>query len=482
MRVLLTGATGYIGGRLAPRLLEAGHDVRVLVRDRKRIEGRPWAGDVEIIEGDLLDPASLVRALQDIDAAYYLVHSMIGKGDFAAQDAQAAANFVQAADNLKLVVYLGGLLPSDRPIASRHLRSRAKVGQILRDGLPTTEFQAGPIIGSGSASFEMVRYLTERLPAMIAPRWVSNTVHPISIRDTLTYLLAALDKGPLGVVPIGADRLTFKQMMQVYAQVRGLRRLIVPVPVLAPWLAALWVGLVTPISNRLAVPLVQGVVQPLELDGQAAAEHFPQIDPVAYRVAVERALEREKRGLIETHWAGAVGSEAEHVELRDWEGVVREVRTLAVDAPPGEVFRAFMSLGGQRGWLVWGWAWWLRGVLDKLVGGPGLRRGRRDPHDLLVGEALDWWRVEAVEPGKLLRLRAEMKVPGKAWLQWQVTQHDQQRTQLVQTATFEPNGLPGTVYWYSLYPLHRLIFTDLARAIAKSAQAHADQTQHAPAG
>jgi len=470
MRVLVTGATGYIGGRLVPRLLERGHTVRLLVRDAGRIAGRPWAGRVEIVEGDLLERASLPPALAGVEAAFYLVHSMAAGRDFAAMDTRAAHAFVGAAAGIPLVVYLGGLVPKNGQ-PSTHLASRAEVGEILRAGVPTTELRAGPIIGAGSASFEMVRYLTERLPLMVAPRWVTNLVQPVAVGDVLDYLLAALEHGPLGVVEVGADQLSFRGMMETYAEVRGLSRVIVPVPVLAPGLAARWVGLVTPIPNRLAVPIIEGVVHPLLADTSKAWRFFPGIKPVSYRRAVELALAATEQGEVETRWSGALGS-GSTVELSDREGLIREVRSVHVEASQQAVFEVFSGLGGERGWLVWEWAWWLRGLLDRLTGGPGLRRGRRHPRELLTGEAVDFWRVEAVEPPRLLRLRAEMRLPGRAWLQWEAVP-ERTGTRLVQTALFAPVGLHGALYWGVLYPAHRLIFSGLVRAIAREATAGA---------
>jgi hypothetical protein len=368
---------------------------------------------------------------------------------------------------VKHVIYLGGLLPKARNV-SEHLRSRAAVGRVLREKCPTTEFRAGPIIGSGSASFEMVRYLTERLPAMIAPRWILNDVQPIATRDILSYLLAALDKPPLGVVEVGGDRLTFKQMMLIYAEVRGLKRIIVPVPVLAPTLAALWIGLVTPISNTLAVPLVQGIVHPVIADVSRSARIFPEIRPLSYRHAVALAVERIQEDAVETRWTDALGKGVTY-ELSDYEGLIREIRTLCTSLPPEAVFESFCSIGGERGWLAWDWLWEIRGFLDKIAGGPGLRRGRRHPTEILTGEALDFWRVEAVEPARLLRLRAEMKVPGRAWLQWEAVPEGS-GTRLVQTAMFAPRGFFGTLYWYLLYPFHQFIFGDLVRAIVNTAK------------
>jgi uncharacterized protein YbjT (DUF2867 family) len=467
MKVLVTGATGYIGGRLVPRLLEQGHDLRVMVRDPARVAGRPWASSVEVVRGDVEDPESLGDALQGVEAAYYLIHLMGAGGDFAQRDRQAAENFVAAGRHLRHVIYLGGLLPEAKK-ESKHLASRVEVGEILRAGLPTIEFRAGPVVGSGSASFEMVRYLTERLPAMIAPRWILNEVQPIAVRDILGYLTLALEREPAGLYNVGASTLTFKGMMQEFARVRGLRRLIVPVPVLAPRLAALWVGLVTPIPNKLAVPLVEGVVHPVVADTSRARTDFPEIVPLAYREAVARALRQTTENAVATRWSGALGS-APAFNLSQSEGMIRETRSCRTSADPEATFTAFSSLGGDRGWLFWSWAWSIRGLLDRLVGGPGLRRGRRHPAELEPGDAVDFWRVERVEPPNLLRLRAEMKVPGRAWLQWEAVPDDG-GTQLVQTALFEPIGLVGHLYWNLLYPVHKFIFSGLVRAIASHAE------------
>lgn len=469
MKILVTGATGYLGGRLVPRLLDAGHRVRVLVRDARRLEGRAWAGEVEVMEGDVVDAAAVRAATRGMDAAYYLVHSMCSGPDFAARDANAARAFVEGAQGLGQVIYMGGILPSlEGRRSSAHLQSRAEVGEILRDGLPTTELRAGPIIGSGSASFEMVRYLTERLPAMVAPRWIRNLVQPISVEDVLAYLVAALGRqDALGVVDVGAEPVTFREMMMQYAEVRGLPRVIVPLPVLAPGLAARWVGLVTPIPNCLAVPIVRGMIVPVVADVSRAERLFPEIRPVPYRTAVEAAVNTSPRD-VHTRWSDALGS-GETFRLEDRHGLVREVRTRLVPAPQEAVFESFASLGGERGWLVWNRAWRLRGFIDKLAGGPGLRRGRRDPIELSPGEALDFWRVEEIEAPRILRLRAEMKVPGRAWLQWE-TSPESGGTRLIQAALFEPTGFLGWLYWYGIYPLHALIFNDLIGAVAEDAQ------------
>jgi uncharacterized protein YbjT (DUF2867 family) len=462
--VLVTGATGYVGGRLVPRLLDAGHIVRVLARDAARVHDRPWAARVDIVEGDLTLPATLSGLCDGIRTAYYLVHSMGGRRDFAERDRLAARTFADAASGVQHAVYLGGLQPHGA--ASDHLASRAEVGAILRASLPATEFRAGPIIGSGSASFEMVRYLTERLPAMVAPRWVLNTVHPISIRDVLSYLVLAAERPPAGVLDIGAEPITFKDMMRVYAEVRGLRRIIIPVPVLAPRLAARWVGLVTPISNDLAIPLVEGIVDDLPADTAETRRRYPDVEPLPYRAAVEKAVAKVRDARVETRWSGALSRPAS-VGLEDREGLATEVREAVIGAEPADVYAACAAIGGERGWPV-GWAWRLRGLLDQLVGGPGLRRGRRHPDRLLAGEALDFWRVEVADPGRRLRLKAEMKVPGEAWLEWEM-EAERAGTRLTQTATFAPRGLGGTLYWYSLYPMHGLVFGRLIDWIAREA-------------
>jgi uncharacterized protein YbjT (DUF2867 family) len=471
MRVLVTGATGYIGGRLIPELLEAGHQVRVLVRDRARIEDRWWSDRVEVVEGDLLDAQSLAGLDGDTDVAYYLVHSMSGGRDFSGNDRIAVLNFAAVMVGVRHVVYLGGLLPPD---ASEHLRSRAEVGELLRERLPTTELRAGPIIGSGSASFEMVRYLTERIPVMVTPRWVNNQVQPIAIEDVLSYLRLALDRGPLGVVDIGADVVTFREMMEGYAQVRGLRRRILPTPVLAPRLAALWVGLVTPIPNRLAIPLVQGLVTSVVGDMTRVAREFPEVRPRPYRQAVADALAGMDAAAVETRWSGALHPGAGPT-VSDREGVIREVRSVAAEASPTAVYDLLTSLGGDRGWLAWNGAWRLRGFLDRLAGGPGLRRGRRHPSQLLVGEAVDFWRVERLErPGSdhraLVRFRAEMRVPGAAWLQWELEPQGD-GTRIVQSALFAPTGAAGLAYWYLLYPIHSVIFSAMIRAVRRESEA-----------
>jgi hypothetical protein len=305
---------------------------------------------------------------------------------------------------------------------------------------------------------------------MVAPRWILNPVQPIAVGDVLTYLVRALDVPPQGVLDIGADRLRFVDTMRVYASVRGLPRTILPVPVLAPRLAALWVGLVTPIPNRLAIPLIQGVVHPVVADTRRIRALWPDVEPTPFREAVKLALRQTDEGEVPTRWSGAIGRHGEQCDVSDWEGVIREVRSATVRASPADTFAVLAGMGGGTGWLAWNWAWRVRGLLDRIVGGPGLRRGRRDPDELLVGDAVDFWRVEEVVAPRRLRLRAEMRVPGAAWLEWRIESTPDGGSSLLQTATFAPRGLAGALYWYGLYPIHRPIFSDLVHAIARRAE------------
>ncbi|MCX7718448.1 MAG: SDR family oxidoreductase [Candidatus Sumerlaeaceae bacterium] len=480
--VLVTGATGYIGGRLAPRLLELGYPVRCLVRDPTRLAGRPWAGRVEVATGDVLDRSSLLAAMRGVEVAYYLVHSMGAGRGFHERDVTAARLFGEAArdSGVRRIIYLGGLAHGAGGL-SEHLRSRQETGDALRAaGVPVTEFRAGVIVGSGSLSFEMIRYLTERLPVMICPRWVFTRTQPIGIREVLEYLTAALDTPASAgrVVEIGgADVISYGDMMMLYAEVRGLRRWMVPVPVLTPRLSSLWVNLVTPIPASIARPLIEGLRNESVVRDASARELFPQIVPAGYRVSVERALARLEASSVETAWsdalsAGPAGAAGRPVILTTFEGMVIERRRREVAAPPEVVFQVITGLGGARGWLYMNWAWRVRGFLDRLIGGVGLRRGRRHPDELRVGDALDFWRVEALEPGRLLRLRAEMKVPGNAWLQFSVVPREGGGAVLTQTAFFAPKGLMGWLYWYGLYPIHGLIFSGLIKRIGERAERH----------
>jgi uncharacterized protein YbjT (DUF2867 family) len=476
--ILTTGATGYIGGRLVSRLLEDGYRVRVLVRDPQRLQGRPWVERVQVAVGDVLHPETLPAALEDVTTAYYLIHSMMGGEDFHQRDLRAARNFGLAARQAGVgrLIYLGGLGDPDAEL-SEHLRSRQQTGDALREaGVPVTEFRAAVIVGSGSLSFEMIRYLTERLPAMICPRWVYTRTQPISIHNVLDYLLAALETPESSgeIIEIGgAQVVTYGEMMTGYAKARGLKRWMVPVPVLTPRLSSYWVHLVTPVPASIAQPLIQGLRNENIVRSDSALRLFPHIQPMDYQRSVELALEQLDAGNVETTWSDAlVTSQGDlpPVVLATHEGMILEKRQLVVTAPANAVYRTFSGLGGKHGWLYMNWAWEIRGAMDRLVGGVGLRRGRRDPDELRVGDALDFWRVEAVEPDHLLRLRAEMKVPGRAWLQFQVRPHNNGTSLLSQTAFFAPKGLSGLLYWYLLYPIHALIFSGMIRKIAKQAE------------
>jgi uncharacterized protein YbjT (DUF2867 family) len=484
--VLVTGATGYIGGRLVPRLLETGAPVRCLARDASRLQGRPWRREVELVVGDVLRPDSLSDALHGVTVAYYLVHSLGAGSDFPERDVTAARRFGTAAKNagVERIIYLGGLGDPGKAL-SAHLRSRHETGEALREsGVPVTEFRAGVIVGSGSLSFEMIRYLTERVPVMICPRWVYTQIQPISVRTVLDYLVEALRVASSADRTIeigGADIITYGQMLTFYAEVRGLRRWLVPVPVLTPKLSSYWVHFVTPIPATIARPLIAGLRNEIIVRDDTARQLFPGIQPLDYRTAVKLALEKLRADKVETAWSDALSTsqpDTTPVTLTTHEGMIIEHRQLAVDAPAEAIFRAFTGLGGTRGWLYMNWAWRIRGAFDRLCGGVGLRRGRRDADSVRVGEALDFWRVEAVEPNHLMRLRAEMKVPGKAWLQFEVkAQEHDTRPLLSQIAFFAPKGLLGLVYWYALYPIHSMIFGGMIQRVAKRAADIATQSR-----
>jgi len=487
--VLVTGVTGYVGGRLVPRLLEAGYRVRVLVRgEPQRLQSRSWYGQVEIVVGDVLRPESLARALDDIKIAYYLIHSMRDSAEFSQRDIKAAQNFANAASSagVNRIIYLGGLGDPEGEL-SEHLQSRQETGQALRQaGIPITEFRAGMIVGSGSLSFEMVRHLTERLPVMICPRWVFVRSHPIAIRDVLSYLVAAIDvPESIGeIVEIGgADVLTYAEMMQGYARIRGLRRFIIPVPVLTPRLSSYWAHWVTPIPASIARPLIKGLRYELVVRDNRACQMFPEIEPLDYDSAVRLALRSIEDGQIETLWSDALASskgDIQPVYLTQEQGMLIERRQMILNAPPKIVYQIFSGLGGERGWPSYNWLWQIRGVIDRLVGGVGMRRGRRHPDELREGEAVDFWRVETIQPSHLLRLRAEMRLPGRGWLQFEANETEDGKTELLQTAYFAPKGLTGLIYWYGLYPLHGLIFAKMIKFIGQSAEKASTKLSSAP--
>jgi uncharacterized protein YbjT (DUF2867 family) len=482
--ILVTGVTGYVGGRLVPRLLAEGYRVRVMVRGRpERLRGRAWRDKVDVVVGDVLQPDDLAAAMDSVTIAFYLIHSMRGNDEFSQRDFQAADNFASAAANAGVdrIIYLGGLGDPEANL-SEHLRSRQETGDALRQaGVPVTEFRAGMIVGSGSLSFEMVRDLTERLPIMICPRWVYSRTQPVAIGDVLAYLTAALETEASidQIIEIGGpDVLTYADMMRVYAQVRNLRRLIIPVPVLTPRLSSFWVHWITPVSASIARPLIEGLRNELVVRDELARDLFPDIEPISYEEAVKLALKRMEQGRIETIWSDAMASsrgDQGPVLLAHEQGMLIERRHQLVKASPESVFRAFSRVGGERGWPAYTSLWRLRGALDRLIGGVGMRRGRRHPEQLRQGDALDFWRVEAVEPNQLLRLRAEMKLPGEAWLQFEARPIDDgqagaMRTDLVQTAYFASRGLMGQIYWYGIYPLHGLIFGQMVQNLGRQAE------------
>ncbi|MFD8755165.1 SDR family oxidoreductase [Kitasatospora sp. NPDC059577] len=485
-RCLVTGATGYIGGRLVPELLAAGYRVRCLARDPGRLRDQPWRAEVEAAPGDVTRPETLDGAFDDVDVAYYLVHSLGTGADFEDTDRRAARAFgrAAAAAGVARIVYLSGLLPAGVPEAelSPHLRSRAEVGRVLRSaGVPTAELRAAVIIGSGSASFEMLRYLTERLPVMVTPRWVDTRIQPVAVRDVLSYLVGAAALPPevdrafdIG----GPDVLTYRTMMLRYARAAGLpRRVILPVPVLSPALSSLWVGLVTPVPGPLARPLVESLRHEVVCHEHDIARWIPDPPggPTGFDRAVELALRRIRDAGVTTRWSSASlpGAPSDPLPTDpDWAGgsLYQDLRERRVATAPAAVWRVVEGIGGDNGWYSLPYAWALRGTLDRLAGGVGLRRGRRDRHHLRVGDALDFWRVEEIEPGRLLRLRAEMRLPGLAWLELRVTPDGAGGTRYRQRALFHPHGLAGHAYWWTMAPFHGLVFDAMARNITDQAR------------
>jgi uncharacterized protein YbjT (DUF2867 family) len=472
MRILVVGASGYIGGRLVPALTSAGHELILMSRDARPLAGR--FPEATTVAADLLRPSSLEPALRGVDVAYYLAHSMgSGERGFADRDLQAARNFAMAASEagVRRIVYLGGL-GDEAERLSPHLASRHQTGrELAAHGVPVTEFRAAIIIGSGSASFEILRHLTERLPIMITPRWVATRCQPIGINDALDYLVGALDHPEItGVVEIGGpDILSYGDMMRTYARLRGLRRLMIPVPVLTPRLSSYWVSLVSPVPAGIARPLIEGLRNEVIVKDQQPAAGFG-LTPASYESALQRAIDREDRHAGESTWFDSLDApgRGELPTMSSREGMIIERRHRTVPVPPERLFTEVERLGGQAGWPYGNLLWRVRGLLDRLVGGVGMRLGRRSPTELRVGDAVDFWRVEAVDRPTLLRLRAEMRVPGRAWLQYEVTETPR-GSRLEQTAFFEPKGLPGLAYWYALYPIHGLIFRGMVRRLARRA-------------
>ncbi|WP_394437833.1 SDR family oxidoreductase [Streptomyces sp. SGAir0957] len=486
MRCLVTGASGYIGGRLVPELLDAGHKVRCLARTPAKLRDHPWAEDVEIVRGDVMDAASVGEALTGVDVAYYLVHAL-GTGDsFEQTDRKAARIFAEQAREagVKRIVYLGGLTPAGVPEheLSPHLRSRAEVGHILLDsGVPTTVLRAAVIIGSGSASFEMLRYLTERLPVMVTPSWVRTRIQPIAVRDVLRTLVGSATMPPdvnrafdIG----GPDVLTYRAMMVRYAaEARLPKRLLLPVPMLTPRLSSHWVGLVTPVPASIARPLCESLRHEVVCHEHDIARYVP--DPpsglIPFDEAVTLALRRVQQAAVSTRWSSASYPGAPSDPLPtdpDWAGgsLYTDEREREVNADAGRLWDVVEGIGGEHGWYSLPVAWSVRGWLDRAMGGVGLRRGRRDAARLRVGDSLDFWRVEEIESGRLLRLRAEMRLPGLAWLELSVEPLGDGRSRYRQRALFHPHGLAGQAYWWSVAPFHAVVFGGMARNIARAAE------------
>lgn len=485
MRCMVTGASGYVGGRLVPLLLAEGHTVRCLARTPEKLRDVPWAGEVEIVRGDVLDAGSLAEPLKDVDVLYYLVHSLTSAG-FAAIDRRAARQVARAAREagVRRIVYLGGLHPEESEL-SDHLGSRAEVGEILlASGVPTVVLQAAVIIGSGSASFEILRHLTERLPLMVTPRWVRNRVQPIAVRDVLHYLVhaATLPADVHRSFDIGGpDVLTYQQMMQRFAQVSGLpRRRMLPVALLTPRLSAHWINIVTPVPKAIGAPLIESLVHEAICRENDIADLVPPPEGglTGYDRAVRLALDKISTGDVPTHWSAASvpGSPSEPLPTDpEWSGGSHYVdrRERSSTGSPEQVWRVVKGIGGRNGWYSLPLAWAARGWWDRLTGGVGLRRGRRDPTDLRVGDALDWWRVEELRETsdeRLLRLRAEMRVPGLAWLELRVAPDGDGGSCYRQRAVFVPRGLAGHLYWLAVAPFHGIVFDGMARNIVRSAE------------
>ncbi len=472
--ILLTGATGYVGGRLMRRLELDGRALRCLVRRPDQFRGRA-ASTTEIAQGDITDREAVARALSGVEVAYYLVHSMGASEDFEERDRLAASIFAgeAARAGVKRIVYLGGLGDSKAEL-SAHLRSRHEVGRILAEsGIPTIELRASIVVGSGSLSFELIRSLVERLPAMITPRWVGVLAQPISIDDVLEYLVQSLEI-PLPASRVyeigGPDRVSYGDLMREYARQRGLRRFMISVPVLTPRLSSLWLRIVTPIYAEVGRKLIDSICHPTCVEDDSALRDF-RVKPLGVRDAIARAIENEDRDFAETRWSDALSSAS---PARTWGGQrlgnrLIDSRGISVDVSVQEAFAPIRRIGGATGWYAFDFLWKLRGVIDLLVGGVGLRRGRRDPDQLRVGDVLDWWRVEAIEPDRRLRLIAEMKLPGRAWLEFEVEPRAK-GVLIRQTATFHPAGLAGLAYWFGIYPLHALVFRGMLRGIARRAE------------
>ena len=468
--ILLTGATGYVGGRLLKMLELRGFRIRCMARNPEILI--PRAGQsTEVVEGNVLDLNSLKVALKGVSVAYYLVHSMGSEGSFEENDRKAAHNFgkIAKAAGVERIIYLGGLGNEEEDL-SPHLSSRQEVGKILRQySVPLLEFRASVVIGSGSLSFQLIRSLVERLPIMITPKWVQVSAQPIAIEDLIEYLEAALfvlDSGCRVYEIGGADQVSYADIMRIYGSCRNISVRMIPVPVLSPYISSLWLGLITPLYARIGRKLIESIVHPTVVRDESALKVF-KIQPMGVEDAIRRAIDNEDKEFAETRWSDSLSSSG---KMLSWFGVsfgsrLVDSRTVQLNIPPTLTFKPIQRIGGDTGWYAWNWLWQLRGFIDLLVGGVGMRRGRAHFEILRVGDTVDFWRVEEHDPNHFLRLAAEMKLPGRAWLEFEVTGDDFSST-IRQTAIFDPLGLLGLIYWYALYPLHQLVFAGMLRGIA----------------
>jgi uncharacterized protein YbjT (DUF2867 family) len=477
-RILVTGVTGYIGGRLAPRLLESGYRVRVLVREKARLAGRPWIDDVEVAAGDVLKSGTLAEAMLDVETAFFLLHSQRGGPAFLKRNLVAAEHFAAAARSagLRQIIFLGGLGDEEFD-RSGLLSSQRRCADILRrSGIPLTEFRSGPVVGSGSVLFEIVRCLAERSPVLFCPKWLTTPIQPIAIRDLLGYLILAVctptARGKM--IEIGGPEVTtVLQMMRAYTQERGSRRSMIRVPWYLPWLSAQWVHWVTPIPDDLARTRIDSLYHPVVVNSHTAEGIFGSVPLIHYREFLRRAIDRMEQGEVETTWADSLASsQGDHMPsgLEFQDGLILEHRQRLTAASPMDVFHVFSSLGGEKGWFYMDWIWRFRAWLDRLTGGVGMKRGRRHPQDVRTGDVVDFWRVEKVEEGRLLRLRAEMRMFGLGWLEFLAVPLGVGKTRLLLTAYYLPKGFMGILYWISMKPFHATIFSGLIRAICRRAE------------
>lgn len=469
--ILVTGASGYIGGRLVNELRTKGHKIRCMVRNPEFLKARV-PGDIDVVYGDILDKKSLIEALHGVHSAYYLIHAMGEGGNFEEADRTGSRNFAKAAREagLKRLIYLGGLGDSQMDL-SQHLRSRQEVGRILADsGVQTIELRASIVIGSGSLSFELIRALVERLPIMVTPRWVSIKAQPIAITDLLNYLMDSLvikvDGNHIYEIG-GSDCVSYADLMREFASQRGLKRLMIAVPVLTPRLSSLWLGLVTPIYARIGRKLIDSLRHETIINNHSALKVF-KIQPRGYRKAIEEALKNEDKEIADSRWFDSLSSSGAR---KNWANArfgnrLVDLRQAVVKSSGEAAFHAIQRIGGKNGWYYADWLWDLRGFIDLVLGGVGMRRARRHPEEIRIGDTIDWWRVEAYEPNRRLRLVSEMKLPGRAWLEFQV-KGNQSSSLVRQIAVFDPIGLRGLAYWYLIYPIHVLIFRGMFRAITR---------------